>query len=99
MTPAAHLHALLISPCGRRAGVVPGFEPTTGPTLLHPVTEWHPFFSGHLAVAVGFGKLAPAHLPYEDHAASPGSCPVRGLGAPAARGCAQNLELDVRSGL
>jgi hypothetical protein len=96
MKPAPHRHALLMSPCGRRAGVVVGLDPTTGPALLHPVTEWHPFFSGHFAVAVGFRKLQPAHLPHEDHAAPSRPCPVRGLGAPAIRRRTEDLEPDVR---
>jgi hypothetical protein len=95
MKPAPHRHALLISPCGRRAGVA-GLDPTTGPVLLHPITEWHPFLSGHFAVAVGFRKLQPAYLSHEDHAAPSRPCPVRGSGAPSVRRRAEDLEPDVR---
>ena len=61
--PAPQRHALLISPCGRRAGVFTGLDPASGAALLHPVTEWHPFRSRHLAVAVGFRKLRPFTCP------------------------------------
>ena len=72
-----------------------GLAPTTGPALLHPVTERHPLLSGHFAVAIGSREARPRSPANEHHAAPSGPRLVGGLRPPATRRGAEDLDLDV----